>query len=104
MNPISFTKCGDTTYFHYRYSDLRRFVRDGKRDGNVGLILTKRNSKISTYRGFGTIENPFRYIATVSLMRNDVFDGPRPTDDEILSPPKEEFADFRFVILDLNTL
>ena len=48
------------------------------------MIITKRNGNTLTYRGFGTIENPFRYISTISIIHHPFFDGKMPTDEERL--------------------
>jgi len=84
MKPISFTINNGITHFHYKFSDLIEFIKKGKKYGNVGMIITKRNGNTLTYRGFGTIENPFRYISTISIIHNPFFDGKMPTDEERL--------------------
>jgi hypothetical protein len=103
MTPIKFTIKNGVTYFHYKASELIEFVRRGKKDGNVGLILTKRNGNILTYRGFGTIENPFTYIITLSISHLPFFDGEMPTDEQRLVPPKSFFTseNISFTVLDL---
>lgn len=104
MTPIKFTVKNGVTHFHYKASELIEFVRRGKQDGNVGVILTKRDGNMLTYRGFGTIENPFTYIIRMIMMHFPPFDGEMPTDEQRLIPPKPFFTkeNTRFVILDLS--
>lgn len=58
------------------------FVRLGKKHGDVGFILTKREGAMLTYRGFGTIENPIKHITTITIVHNPFFDGEMPTDNQ----------------------
>jgi hypothetical protein len=103
MTPIKFTVKNGVTHFHYKTSELIDFVRRGKKDGNVGVILTKREGNILTYRGFGTIENPFTHIVSISLNHFPPFDGEMLTDEQRLIPPKPFFTSesTRFVIIDM---
>jgi len=104
MTPIRYSVKNGVTHFHYKASELIEFVRLGKKDGNVGVILTKRDGNMLTYRGFGTIENPFTHIVSISMMHFPTFDGEMPTDEQRLIPPKPFFTaeNTRFVILDLS--
>lgn len=106
MTPIKFTIKNGVTHFHYKASELIEFVRRGKKDGNVGVILTKRDGNLLTYRGFGTIENPFTYICSISMMHSPLFDGEMLTDEQRLIPPKPFFTaeNTRFVIIDLSNV
>ena len=91
MTPIKFTIKNGITHFHYNFSELIDFVRRGKKDGNIGVILTKRDGDILTYRGFGTIENPFTHIVSITMVHFSPFDGRMPSDQERLIPPKSFF-------------
>lgn len=104
MTPIKFTVKNGVTRFHYKASELIDFVRRGKKDGNVGMILTKREGNMLTYRGFGTIENPFTYIGSLSINHFSHFDGDMPTDEQRLIPPKPFFTpeNTRFLIVDFS--
>ena len=104
MTPIKFTKRKGETHFHYNITELREFVKQGKATGDVGMILTKRAGNLLTYRGFGVIENPFTHIQTFSIMHWDFFDGPLPSDEEMLIPPKPFFneSNSKFIIMDLS--
>lgn len=106
MTPIKFTVKDNTTHFHYKSSELVDFVRRGKKDGNVGLILTKREGNWLTYRGFGTIDSPFNYIATITIENYSLLDGKMLADEERLIAPKPLFADEdkSIVILDFSKL
>lgn len=84
MRPIKYSVINGVTRFHYKASELIDFVRRGKKYGNVGVILTERDGNMLTCRGFGTIENPFTHIASISVMHCEPFDGKMLTDDERL--------------------
>ncbi len=99
MIPIKFTVKDDVTHFHYNYSELRDFVRLGKADGNVGLILIKREGDFLTYKGFGTIENPMRSMISIKSRHLSLIDDEMPTDEERLIPPKPVFTDYKMVFL-----
>ena len=100
MTPINFTIKEGVTHFHYKPSELFDFVRRGKKHGDVGLILTKRDGNVLTYRGYGTIENPSNRIKTISFEHCEPFDGKMPNDYERLVPPKPILENRRFVFLD----
>ncbi|KKL63996.1 hypothetical protein LCGC14_2169540 [marine sediment metagenome] len=104
MTPIKYTVKNGVTTFHYKFSELRNFVRLGLLHGDVGMILVCREGGLITYKGFGTIENPRRTIHTFSIMHLPVLDGEMPTDEEILIPPKPLFTEKNtsFMILDLS--
>lgn len=91
MTPIGFTIKDGVTYFHYKFSELKNFVRLGKKHGDLGVIITKRNGKMLTYRGFGTIESPNTSIITFSINQSGFF-GCTITDEERLIPPKPFFT------------
>ena len=103
MTPIKFTIKNGVTHFHYKPSELFDFVRRGKRDGNVGIILTKREGNILTYRGFGTIENPFTNMVSVSMVHNPFFDNELCSDEKRLIKPKPIFdsENIKFITIDL---
>lgn len=92
MVPVSYSVKNNIVHYHYKASDLFDFVRRGKENGNVGLILTKRENNLLTYRGFGTIENPFTDIITLTIVHFPPIDGKLPTDEERLIPPKSLFT------------
>ena len=102
MHPTKISIKNDTTYFHYNFPDLLNFVRQGKKDGNVGMLLIKRKKNTLTYKGFGTIENPFRNITTLTMQHYPPFDGEMLTDEERLLPQKSILnsnKNLRFTIL-----
>lgn len=88
MTPTHYTVKGDTTHFHYKPSEIIAFVRAGKKDGNVGPILVRRIGNWVTWKGYGTIENPRTELHSITLQHYEPFNGPMPTDDERLNPPK----------------
>lgn len=86
---IRFDK-GEIETFHYKYSDLKRFLKFGFKHGDVGMILIKREGELKTYKGFGTIESPIKFLHTMSIVSHPLFDN-GPT----LPPLK-----FRVMIID----
>lgn len=104
MTPIKFTVKNGVTTFHYKASELINFARLGFKDGDVGMILVRREGGILTYKGFGTIENPMTRIHTLSMMHCPPFDGKMLTDEQRLIPLKPFFTkeNTRFVILDMS--
>lgn len=91
MTPLKFTIKDGVTYFHYNYSELREFVRLGKSNGNVGVILVKREKDFLTYKGFGSIENPFTSMVSITIRHIPSFDGKMLSDEERLIPPVSFF-------------
>jgi hypothetical protein len=99
MRPVKYTVKGNATHFHYNYSELREFVRLGKANGNVGLILVKREGYFLTYKGFGTIQNPMHSMISVKLRHIAMFDGEMPTDEERLASPVSSSTDYKMIFL-----
>lgn len=104
MIPISYSVKDNIVHYHYKASDLFNFVRNGKKYGNVGFILTKRENNLLTYRGYGTIENPFTNIITITIAHFPPIDGVMPTDEERLVLPKHVFtnSDREMIFLDFS--
>lgn len=103
MTRTGFTKSKGVTYFHYKFSELRKFIEHGLKHGDVGIILVRRNETFSIYKGFGTIENPFNYILTISVVHNPLF-SEKPTDEQLVLPPDPLFdlSSSRIEILDFS--
>jgi hypothetical protein len=101
MTPVSYTVNDGVTTFHYKPSELRKFYKLGKRDGDVGMILKSRKGNMITYSGFGTIENPRTVEYSMSLI---MMPFEEMSDDERLVPPKLEgrLSSYRFDILDFG--
>lgn len=102
MIPISFTIKDNITIFHYKFSDLRIFVTEGKLRGNVGAILIKRSAQLITYKGFGTIENPYHSMVTISIYHNDLFDGKMPSDESRIIAPDAPLMSTNYRMIFLN--
>ena len=100
MIPKTYTQKGELTTFHYRYQDLRLFIKQGKEFGNVGFIIVKKDGDLITYKGFGTIENPSTSLTTMSLVHFPPFDG-EFNPDAIVHPKLSTFST-RFIILDFS--
>jgi len=95
MKSVKTIHC-DVIIHHYIYSDLKEFIKLGKRDGNVGMILVREDGKAVTYKGFGTIENPFRWINTFTMVRCPLFDDP------LSAEPLLDRTNSRMIVLDLG--
>lgn len=93
MKPIEIREEGKVISYHYKYSDLKEFLRYGKEHGNNGWIITRREGDFTTHRGFGTIEAPCKDLCTIKIQ-----------DDPFLDFQKGEGAvvSHSFVILDLS--
>lgn len=93
MIPISYKKEGTVVTFAYDEKELAEFHRLGQEGGNTGTILISIDSVpggFKTYKGYGTIENPFKVEHTFHMKHWEAFDGPLPTPEEILHPKSFE--------------
>jgi len=104
MTPHRFSTKDGVVTFHYKFSELREFLKMGFEHGDCGMILVKRKGNILVHRGFGVIENPSKSVMTFSFVQNPMF-GTIATDEQRLIPPKPFFTkeNTKFVILDLST-
>jgi hypothetical protein len=102
MTPISYTVKNGITYFHYSYSDLKWFLTEGNKNGDVGMILTKRDGLTLYYRGFGVCSAPIKRPMTFIINHIPHF-GDMPNDDQMLIPPKplHEKWETRIITIDL---
>jgi len=90
MKPVNYTKTGNKITYHYTYSKLKEFLKHGFKEGNNGVILVGQDDRFLYYKGFGTIENPWRYVASISVENDPMFEGDMPKPENILKPPKRE--------------
>jgi hypothetical protein len=103
MRPHSFTLKDDTTHFHYRFSELRNFIANGKTHGDVGVILTARKGRLLTFRGFGTIERPSKSVITISFMHNPFFSGEMASDEDRCKPVRPLLnIDTEIIVINLS--
>ena len=102
MTPTSYTHKDGITTFHYPFHFWRYFVTRGREFGDVGPILIKRYGHLMIYRMFGTIEAPCTTPHKITFAHNELFDGPRQTDEEICTPRKIEKGNYSFHIIDLG--
>ncbi len=103
MRPNRYTDLGNGKIrFHYTFTELRKFLTHGFKEGNNGCILVGREGNFRIYRGFGTIENPWTYLATISVENHPVYDGDMISPEEVINPPKqkESFTSYRMVLWD----
>lgn len=105
MKPIKYTlKENEEIVYHYTFKQLRDFLAHGFKEGNNGVILVGQDKRFLKYRGFGTIENPWKYLATISMENDPMFDGEMPIPENVVNPIKSEepFAAYKFVIWDAS--
>ncbi len=102
MTPHSFTEKDGIVTYHYTFKELRWFIETGRREGNVGFIVTNRDNNNFWYRGYGTYENPLHKLHTLVLP--NLF-GKSPTDEEICTKPKPLFRaeDMRVITMKGNS-
>lgn len=105
MTPTSSTTKKDIETFHYPYSKLKAWLKDGYENGNVGFLLVQRNFNLKyyLYKGFGTIENPSKFLKTMIIKHFELFDGPWATTEQILNPkPLFNKEDIKHVFIDMS--
>lgn len=91
MRPIKYTlKENDEVVYHYTFKQLRDFLTHGVREGNNGVILIGQDKYFLKYRGFGTIENPYKHLRTISIENDPIFDGAMPIPEYVVNPIKTE--------------
>ena len=88
MKPTKYTKNGNKITYHYTFSELRKFLEHGFKEGNNGVIIVGQDDKWLYYKGFGTIENPWTYVASISMENDPMFDGEMPNPEEVINQPK----------------
>lgn len=86
-------KRGDITKYYYDLSELKEWLKRGREDGDVGMIITKFDGKFMTYRGFGTIEHPVKDLCTITQVYLPEFDDIKP---------EPSSHSYKFQILDLS--
>lgn len=104
MKPYKYTQRGSVTKFHYKYSELKDFIKEGKEHGANGMILIERENDVVIHRGFGVIDNLWTYIMTLEQVWNEPLFGKFPTNDEIINPPitSQPLSSYKILILDVT--
>lgn len=74
MKPIAYTLVQGGVIFHYKFKELREFLKRGREHGDVGWLLLEKINGFVIYRGFGTIENPIKELFTISMQYNAALD------------------------------
>ena len=100
MNPTHYTKHRTSSsiiyIFHYKFSDLRKFLTNGKKHGNNGFIITRWDGKYKKMRGFGTIENPSTTLIDFNFHHYREFGEFNP--DHVINPPKQNhFINYKII-------
>lgn len=105
MTPNRYTIKEDTTYFHYKFSDLRTWISRGNEFGDVGPLLFARKGNRLIYESYGTINNPMKSRVTLSIIHNPLFDGKLGTDDEIINPERiksKAKRSYKLILIDMS--
>lgn len=108
MKPVSFTRKGSDIFYHYSFSDLRKWISRGNQDGDVGAILVRehhmKQGTYLVYKCYGTIENPFTVRKTVQMAHHPIFDGKLCTPEERINSIVQEalFKNYKMVFIDLS--
>lgn len=102
MKPIKYTTVDTNTTFHYKYHDIKKFLKRGFEYGDCGWILVRQKGTVLTYKGFGTIENPNRNLITINIKHIDLFDGKLKTPEEIIHPKETDYAldNYRMIFIE----
>jgi hypothetical protein len=84
MKPTKYTQKGDKITYHYTFKQLREFLTHGFREGNNGMILIGEDGEFYKYKGFGTIENPWKYVLNLSMEHDPLYDGKSLSPEEYI--------------------
>lgn len=68
MIPIKWSVKNNTTIFHYTFSDMRKFIKEGKETGNNGIILIKRKGNLFIFKGFGDKHYPNKKLNEIKTL------------------------------------
>lgn len=105
MKPIGLRQKAGVTTFIYRFSDLREFINQGFKTGDVGTIIISRDRKgMIKHKGFGTIEHPVKTIMTITIKHNPFFDG-KWDPARMIAPVTRndrEMQSYRYEIINFN--
>ena len=96
MKPFKYKRVDNKTVFVYEPTEMREFLKEGHKFGVNGLILTERNGRSLTYRGFGNPEIPDKNFHKEMKDHVVVIDGPMQTDDERLMKSQKVYTTIPF--------
>lgn len=86
--------------FNYKFAELREFYNRGIEFGDVGMIVVRRTKdNMITYKGFGTIEHPFKIMQSMTLKHNEFFDGPLPGTE---NRKVKKMMKYQYILLDCS--
>jgi len=93
MTPHKYTQKEDgDIIFHHKYKEIKDFLEHGFREGNNGWLLMGREKNFSIFKGFGTIEAPYKHLRKISVEHDPLWDGEIASPEEVINPPKEEYS------------
>lgn len=58
------------------FKERRQFIERGRSHGDVGFLLMKKENGFSHYKGFGTIEAPYKELRKIVLEDWPTFEVP----------------------------
>jgi len=105
MKPINYTGNKENFILHYKFSDLRQFLKRGYEYGDVGYLFIKKENLFSIYKGFGTIGSPSKVLKTFSCVYNPIFNGEKELDPEKIVHPlksKQSLISYDFKLINLS--
>ena len=101
MRYIKYTDKNNVRTYHYKYSDLKDFLKRGFEHGDCGFILISKNllTDAILHRGFGTIEAPCTSIRKLTFFYNEKYDGKI---EDALTKEKSPVESYRLTFLNFN--
>lgn len=93
MKPIRQSEKDGKITYHYSFKALRWFITQGRLTGDVGYIKITKEGLYNTFRGYGTIENPSKYLLTISIRDYPLFDE---------YPQTQSMVSYEYKILDFS--
>lgn len=102
MKPIQYTETPSGYKFHYSFTQLREFLVRGHAYGDTGMLLIEKTDDWMNYRGFGTIEHPFKQLTRLTLKYNAALDGGEFSIEAVMNPKPYLIPDsYRMVMVEL---
>lgn len=112
MYPIAYRKEGTAYTFVYSKEDKTRWELRGKNYGDSGPVLHSidTDTKMMTYKSYGTIDNPTKHKNTITFNHLEAWDGKWRDPDWWINDAKREHEktmkefvkDLKLVIIDFN--
>lgn len=99
MIPNRFREKDGNYKFFYPVADIRKFILQGRSEGNNGWIIVSKIDNIITYRGYGTIEHPSKELKYIHVVHNPHWDGEFNVDRIMYPETTFDLSKLRVVML-----